>query len=150
MFFPQMAMFYNPNSNFTKRVRKEDSDALFKRIREIQIRKNKFLIKKNNSLIFPKNKYKIENPFFFNYKFQIDKHSKLLKEIKIKNHDNNKIKKSYSMIDMLTRNKNKIRQIEYKKILEDNYLMGERLCNTKHAISCVNKLFLPKIKSNKY
>ena len=150
MFFAQMAMFYNPNANFTKRIRKEDSEALFKRIKEIKIRKNKFLISKNNSLILPKIKYKIKEPFYFNYKFQFDKHSKLLEEIKIKNrNDINKIRKSLSMVDMITKNKKKIRQLENKRILEDNFLMGERLCNTKHAISCRNKLYFPKIKTNK-
>jgi len=150
MFFAQMAMFYNQNSKFTKRIRKEDSDALYKRIQEIKIRKNKFLINKNNSLILPKYKYKTKEPFSFNFKFQFDKHSKLLEEIKNKNrNDINKIKKSLSMVDIITKNKNKIRQIENKRILEDNFLMGERLCNTKHVISCRNKLYLPKIKTNK-
>ena len=152
MFFAQMAMFYNPNSNYTKKIRKGDSEALFKKIQEIKIRKNKFLFEKNNSLIFPKIKYKINEPFSFNNKFQFDKHSKILEEIKIKNRNddkNNKLKKSLSMVDMITKNKKKIRQLENQRILEDNFLMGERLCNTKHAISCRNYLYLPKIKTNK-
>jgi hypothetical protein len=154
-----MSMFFNPKSYLTKRIVKEDSESLFKRIQEIKIRKNKYLYNNNNrnSFIFPKIK-KLNEQFSFDSKFKLDKHSKILKILKIKNNDNinnninnNKLKKSLSMIDMMTRNKNKIREIENKKILRENFSMGERLCNTKHAISCYNnKIFLPKIKIKSY